>query len=119
MRAPGEIGERLACVTDEGVADITSGQNRGNAKAPRQFGRQVLHRMHGHINIAAQQRLVDLFGEQALAAELTQRLVLDAIAGSGDDAEPDIALAKPRGVEEACPDMARLPKCQRAATCAD
>ena len=65
--------------------------------------------MHRHIDIAAQQRLVDLFGEQALAAKLAQRLVLDTVAGGGDDAEPDLALAKPCGVEQARPDMARLP----------
>ena len=37
--------------------------------------------MHGEIDVAAQQRLLDLLGEQALAALLRQRPVLDGVAG--------------------------------------
>ena len=36
--------------------------------------------MNGEIDRARQKRLVDLLGEQALAAEIAQRLVGDAIA---------------------------------------
>ena len=69
--------------------------------------------------VAAQQRLVDLLGEQALAAEIAQRLVLDAVAGGGDGAQADGAFAKAVRREQQRPHMARLPQRQRAAARAD
>ncbi len=42
--------------------------------------------MHGHVERAREQRLVDLLGEEALAAEVAHRPVLDGIArGRQDD----------------------------------
>jgi hypothetical protein len=46
--------------------------------------------MGGQMNVARQQRLFNLFGEQTLAAEFAQRLALDLIAGGGDDHDPHI-----------------------------
>lgn len=45
--------------------------------------------MDGTIDPSFQQRFVDLLGEQALAADLQQRSVLDAIARGADDHELD------------------------------
>ena len=42
----------------------------------------------------AEQGLVDLLGEQALAAEVAQRLVADAVAGGGDGLKRDGVLTK-------------------------
>ena len=50
--------------------------------------------MHGEIDRAAKQRFVDLLGEQALAAEVAQRLVPDAIARGGDGLKRDGVVAK-------------------------
>ena len=75
--------------------------------------------MHGQIHVAAQQRLVDLLGEQTLAAEIAQRRVLDAVAGGGDDAQAHIAFTKAMRFEQQRPHMARLPERQRAAARAD
>ena len=40
--------------------------------------------MHGDIDAVAEQRFLDLLGEQALAAGFRQRPVLDAVAAGGD-----------------------------------
>ena len=45
--------------------------------------------MHGEIDAAVEQRLLDLLGEQALAAHFRQRPVLDGIARGADDDEFD------------------------------
>ena len=74
--------------------------------------------MHGEIDRAGQQRLVDLLGEQALAAEIAQRSG-DAVAGGGDDAELDVALAQAMRRHQQRADMARLPERERAAARAD
>ena len=49
--------------------------------------RHVLHAVHGDVDAARQQRFLDLLDEQALAAGLGQRPVLDGIARGldGDD----------------------------------
>jgi hypothetical protein len=75
--------------------------------------------VHRQIDIAPEQRLVDLLGEQALAAELAQRLVLDPVAGGGDHAQADIAFAETVRRKQARPHMPRLPQGKRAAAGAD
>ena len=50
-----------------------------------QHGRHVLQRVDGAVDAAVEQGLLDLLGEQALAADLQQPAVLDAVAGGGDD----------------------------------
>ena len=47
------------------------------------------------VDAAVQQRLLDLLGEQALAADLHQAAVLDAVAGGGDDAPATAASSPP------------------------
>ncbi len=74
--------------------------------------------MDGEVDTTAKQRLVDLLGEQALAAEFAQRHVLDGIARGLDHGEIDLALGQPIGNQEAA-HMVRLPKGERAAAGAD
>lgn len=50
-------------------------------------GATNLHGVDGDVDAAVQQRLVDLFGEQPLAANVRQRLVQDLVAGGLDDAD--------------------------------
>ena len=75
--------------------------------------------MHGEIDRAAEQRVVNLLGEQPLAAEVPQRLVPDAVAGRGDRLERDGILCEAVRIDEQRPHMVRLPQSERAATRAD
>ena len=70
---------------DEGVAHVLARQDRRDRQAVGQRRRHVLHGMHGEIDRAVEQRLLDLLGEQPLAARFAQRPVLDAVAGRFDD----------------------------------
>ena len=51
--------------------------------------------MHREVDRAGGQRLLDLLGEQALAADLRQRPVLDRVAGGADGPELDALGRKP------------------------
>ena len=75
--------------------------------------------MHREIDRAGEQRLLDLLGEQALAAGLRQRPVLDAVAGGADhlDRDPLGLEAMRRGQRRA--HHARLRQRQRAAARAE
>ena len=76
-----ETGEMLA---DEAVAGVLAFGDRGDGQTLGLFGGDVLHRVDGDIDAAVQQGLLDLLGEQGLAADFQQAAVLDAVAG-GDD----------------------------------
>ena len=93
--------KRRRRATDKRIAHVGARQHGGDANPVRQHRRQILHRVHGESDVATEQRLVDLLGEEALAADVSQRLVLDAVARGGDDAEIDIAFAKPVGLTQA------------------
>ena len=85
QRAPcGSAVNERGLVADEGVARVLALGDRGDDQARRQLGRHVLHRMDGAVDAAVQQRLLDLLGEQPLAADLQQPAVLHAVAGGGD-----------------------------------
>ena len=75
--------------------------------------------MHGEIDNALKKRLVDLLGEQPLAAEIAQGLVADAVARRGDGLERDRVLGEAVGGAEARFDMPRLPERKRTAAGAD
>ena len=72
--------------------------------------------MHREVDGAGEQRLLDLLGEQALAAGLRQRPVLDRVAGGADDLELDPlgarAHARRRAVAHlrACASASGLPR---------
>jgi hypothetical protein len=48
--------------------------------------------VHGDVDAAVQQRVVDLLGEQALAADVGERLVEDLVARGLDDHDLEGAL---------------------------
>ena len=87
MQSNGLAGLRRPAVRaeDQRVAGILAGQRAGEDDAGGQLGFQVLQAVHGEVDAAVQQRLVDLLGEQALAAEVGQAAVLHRIAGGADD----------------------------------
>ena len=118
-RARRKRRKRLAARADEGVAHIAALQHRGDDDAWRQVGGQILHGMHGKIDRAAEQRFVDLLGEQALAAEVAQRLVPDAVARRGDGLKRDGVVAKTVRIDQQRPHMVRLPQRKRATARAD
>ena len=64
--------------------NASSGLARGSAaaitKPRRQFARHVLHRMHRDIGAVLEHRDFELLDEQALAADLGERAILDAVA---------------------------------------
>ena len=90
-----QLGKRSAPARDQRVARILARQRRGEDDRLRQPRRQVLDRMHRQIDPPVQQRLVDLLGEQALAADLGQRPVEDPVAGGLDDDHLDRRPARP------------------------
>jgi hypothetical protein len=72
---------------EEGVARILARQQAADDQARRQQGGHVLHGMDGEIDAALHQRLLDLLGEEALAADLLQLAVLHPVAGGADDGD--------------------------------
>jgi hypothetical protein len=73
--------------------------------------------MHGEVEAAVQQAVLDLLGEQALAADLGQRPVLHLVAGGADDDDLDRAgHGQGRmGVGQAPPRLLGLDEGERAA----
>jgi hypothetical protein len=54
--------------------------------------------VHGGVDLAGDEGFLDLLGEEALAADLRQRAVLDAVAGGLDDHDGDRPLGGKIGV---------------------
>ena len=81
----------------------------------------VLGAVHGHIDLAINQRAFDFFGEQSLSAKIRQPPILDPITGRFDDFELRRILACLAWVDLGyhARDGARLRQCERAAPCAD
>ena len=75
--------------------------------------------MHREIDGAVEQRLLDLLGEQALAADLRERPVLDHVAGGADRHDRDRVGCDPVGGRQPGTHLVRLPQRQRAAARAD
>jgi hypothetical protein len=65
---------------DERVAHVLAGENSGDRDPGWRQRRQVLGRVDCRVNRADKERGVDFFGEQALAARLGERSVLDNVA---------------------------------------
>jgi hypothetical protein len=53
--------------------------------------------MHGDVDFAGKQRVLDLFRKKALAADIRQWPVGNPVARSFDDCDRDIVLAEPVG----------------------
>ena len=67
------------------------------------------------MSICRQQRLLDLAGEQALAADLFQRAVVDHVAGDLDNHDFERRFGQVEGRHQAAAHFMRLPKRQRRA----
>ena len=79
-----EVGDAPDVARDQHVARILARQEGGDQQAGRLRRRHVLHAVDRGIDALRQQRLLDLLDEQALAAGLGQRPVLDGIARGPD-----------------------------------
>ena len=106
--------------TDESIARIFPRQNTGNRNTVRQNGFEVLHGVHGDVDIASEQRLLDLLGEQTLAANIGERAVGYAIARGADDDELHvIGREVGMGSNQSGPDLPGLDEGELAAAGAD
>src|SRR3989441_13288759 len=56
-------------------------------QAGRQRGREIFERVHRHVDATVAQRLLDLFGKEALPLELVQRAIDLRVAARLDDHE--------------------------------
>ena len=81
----GQLGQRAAVQRDEGVAGILARQVAVDQQPLGLKDGHVLHGMHGDVDRARQQVLLDLAGEEALAADLAQGTVLNGVSGGLDD----------------------------------
>src|SRR5579862_6116891 len=90
---------------------------RRDREPRRQRGRHVFHRMDGEIDAAVFQGLLELLGEEALAADLGERPVGHLIAGGADDDGLDRTFSGERGMRaaEAPAQLARLRQRELAA----
>jgi len=70
--------------------------------------------MHRKVDSAGDERLLDLLGEEALAAGIRKRAVADRIAGGADDLERDLLRGKDVRSREAIAHLLRLGERQRA-----
>ncbi len=75
--------------------------------------------MHGKVDGAGDERLLDLLGEETLAAGIRQRPVADRVAGGADDLEHDCFRGELVRGREAVAHLLRLGKRQRATARAD
>ena len=79
-RAAGQLREIEIAIRDERVARILARGDRREREALRHVHRHVLQRMHGEIGAALGHRDLELLDEQALAADVGERLVEDPVA---------------------------------------
>ena len=89
-----QFAQARGVAADQGIARVLARQECRQRKPGRQKGRKVFRRMHGDIDGAGEQSLLDFLGEQTFAADLRQRplldrLVLDLVAGGADDLDSD------------------------------
>ena len=115
----GRSAMRCAALADEGVARILARQEGGELEPVRQHRRHVLGGMHGDVDAAGEQRLLDLLGEQALAAGLRQRPVLDAVAAGRDHHDLERVLRQAMRRHQPRARLMRLRQRQRAAARSD
>ena len=82
------------------VARILAWQHAGDLEPVRKKRRHVLAAVNGEIDLASQQRILDFFHEQALAADLREWRLAQSVAGRFDDDDFALcagAIAKKRG----------------------
>ncbi len=114
-----QIGETDGRRRKEGVAKVLARQGGADGDPVRQKRRQILGGMDGDVDPAGEERLVDLLGEQALAAGLGERTVGDPVAGGADRHDRERRLIEAERRREAAPCLRGLGECERAAAGAD
>ncbi len=120
IRAPcGRSCEARHARCDERVADVLALKISGYGQTFGQKRLHVLGRMDGEVDGAGKQRLLDFLGEQALAAGLQERPVLDAVAGRSYRNDLERFRLQPVRSGERVAHRARLPERQPAAAGAD
>src|SRR5260370_1119140 len=114
-----QLGERLGLGGDEDVARVLAWEHRRDHKSRRQDRRHVFGGMHRQIDGARAERLLDLLGEETLAAGLRQRPVADGGGGGADGLELDALRGKRMRGGQAIAHLSGLRERERAAACAD
>ena len=82
---------------DQRVAHVLPRQVARQHRPLRQVGRDVLHRVDRDVDAAVEQRVVDLLGEEALAADVGEGLAEDLVARGLDDADLEGAVLREVG----------------------
>ena len=95
-------------IRDESIAGVGPLEHTGELERVRQFHRHVLERMHRQLGATVEQREFEFLGEQAFAADVGERPILDLVATSGHADERDRTL-RITGLQETR-DMVRLPE---------
>src|SRR6516165_8576374 len=114
-----QLGERLGLGADEDIARVLAWEHRRDCKSRRQDRRHVFRRMHGEIDGASDERLLDFLGEEALAAGLRQRPVADDVAGGADHLELEALRGERMRGGQAIAHLFGLGERERAAARAD
>ena len=79
------------------IARIGALQKTGDNKSIRKLRRHILHRVDGKVDTAFDQRFLDLFGEEAFAAQFFQLAILDSVASCLDDDDIGLRQVGPTG----------------------
>ena len=114
-----QVGERLCRAADEDIARILALKAGSQHQPLRQNRRHVFRRMNGEVDLARQQRLLDLLGKERLAPRLRQRSILNAVPGGSDAAQLDVGGIKTVRGHELRTNGSCLGECQRRAARAD
>src|SRR6267378_3900849 len=83
-RGPGSQFLQLRTIGDEGVARVLPLRNGSKFDTGGKLKRDILHAVNSEIDAAIQERFVDFFREESLAADLCQGDVEDLVAGCLD-----------------------------------
>ena len=93
-----QIGDAARALRDQRVARVLARQAARDREAGRQQRRHVLQRMDGEVDRAGEQRLLDLLGEEPLAALVGERARRGTVAAGADRHDLERALGGERGM---------------------
>ena len=65
---------------DHAITRIRPFADRGQGQTIREFGRDILHGVHGQVRFAVKQRLLEFLDKQSFAADCGQGVVQDLVA---------------------------------------
>ena len=115
--ARGQRRERRVAVAHEGVARVGALRDGRDGESLGNLRRHILQAVHGEVDLAREHRLLELLGEEPLAADLRERRVEDLVALRRHetflDGELGVRLAQARR------DVVRLPERELTAPRAD